>query len=219
MKLNFVLLACICFLASCTPDKNWKKETVETFTVRKGEQKYHRDTRSYKEVNYYDEKNHLRERHIFDKVDSLKGKEVYEIGANDLATGSKYYAPDGTLLSYYTFHYDNAGNKIRTAAYEAETDELLRLERFEYDNRGNRIRKEILDQNSVVQQSFRFGFDDSGNEINIAAFTKDDELIFEENHDITTYNSDGKWKQSWGFRNKTPKSVKYRELEKTTPLN
>ncbi len=215
-NLLYILLFFVC--CSCIPDKNWKKEIIETYTVRRGDMKYHRDQLIYKEVNYYSEDDRLVERRFFNKDGSEKATEVYAYDANGQCISSDYIDPSGAKLSYYEFFYDAEGNRIRSVAYEAESGELLRIERFEYDDLGNRTMKEILDANSIVNQSFRFGFDEMGNETSMAAIDANNELIFTETHDITSRDPDGKWKLSWGFRDKIPKTVRYRETEKIEAL-
>ncbi len=211
---SLVIFTCI----SCIPDENWKKEIIETYTVRRGDMKYHRDQLIYKEVNYYSDTDQLVERRFFNKDGSEKGKEVYTYDDKGLCISSDYLDPSGEKLSYYEFFYDANGNRIRSVAYEAATKDLLRIERFQFDDKGNRITKEILDANSIVNQTFRFGFDEMGNEITMAAIDADNELIFTETHDITSIDPDGKWKLSWGFRDKVPKTVRYRETEKIEAL-
>lgn len=137
----------------------------------------------------------------FNQDQSVKGKDVYQFEKDKkLPIGSKFYGPNGDLLSTYKYSYVDT-LKSFAHAYQGDTDELLRIEGFQYDNKGNMVRKVIYNDKEVVQRSFLFGHDKYGNEIKMVMTDENDKQILSETYKIVTVDEQNRWVEKYGYVN------------------
>lgn len=207
-RICYPLLALIMIMGfvACKNDSNRAAETLEIYTVKTNGTTYAPDTMMFYETTHTVD-GQLEKKEFYHSNGNLKGVEKYQYVSGQIQpNGSKYYAPDGKLLSYYVLSYDKNGNKVMSAAYEGDTDELLRLETYEYDNQGNVTVKRIKNSNDITQRIYAFNRDQKGNETSMVVTDGNGNSIANERYQITKVDSSGLWIEKYGIVNEVPKT-------------
>lgn len=197
--------------SSCNSSSDTQVDTLEIYSVKTDGSNYAADTLAFYETTHRED-NKIMKIEYYHGNGYLKGVEKYAYKAGDtLPYESKYYAPDGKLLSYYKLSYDNKGNKVMSAAYDANNDELLRRETFDYDEHNEISVKRIKNASDETQRIYQFGRDDKGNALTMTVSAKDGALIAEEVYHITLKDDDGRWIEKFGIVSGEPKTFHIRK--------
>lgn len=216
-KIAVLLITSLYICLACKSDdlrKIVRSEKTTIFSVE-GTTQYQVDTIQFAEIEHFDADDIKIEHHFLFPNGDLKAKQVYDfLESKTLASGSKYYDYDGSLLSYYRYDYDN-NKRSASLAYDASNDELLRIEHYKYNNKGLRTLKEIRDANNALSRAFSFTYDDEDNLSSLTVSDNKGNVLFREDYKVIGKNKiTGKWTELWGFIGKTPNSCKVREFIK-----
>ncbi len=217
---TLVLVFFIVSLCSCQSDEDklWLMETTEIFkAVNETEHEVHSEL-TYKDAKLYNAEGLLSEQWYYNKQGQVTTVEKfdYKKGAST-ADKSNFYSISDSLLSYYTFEYNDKKEKISSYAYDASNDDLLRIENYYYDENGNRTKREIKSNDQKLQATYRFTFDGDGNESSFEVFDPTDKSLYRETYSITKEDIEGRWTEMWSFQDTVPVNVKKRIFRKFTP--
>ncbi len=204
----------ILFITACTSEKSSKAyvETIEIYGIKGDKDKAEKGSMIYKEMTSYLGKDRPEWRKFFEKNGDYKAIERYSYRNDGLPSGSAYFDKDENLLSNYVFTNEE-GKQVRNVGLDGNTNEVLRIEEFSHDEAGNRVQKLIKDASSNIVRTYRFGFDDYGNETSMTVANSDGKAGFTETYTITQKNDIGLWTEAWGWRNNSPTSIKVRTFE------
>lgn len=210
------MICCFSFIlfAACTSENKGKAyiETIEIYGVKGDKDKAEKGSMIYKEMTSFLDKDRPEWRKFFEKNGDFKAIERYSYRNDGLPSGSAYFDKDENLLSNYVFTNED-GKQIRNVGLDGKTNEVLRIEEFSHDKAGNRVQKLIKDASSKIVRTYRFGFDDYGNETSMTVVNSDNKDGFVETYTITKKNDIGLWTEAWGWRNDNPTSIKFRTIE------
>lgn len=202
-------------LISCQEEKKVfiKQVKNEVWSVVEENNEFVKDAIRVRETYEYDE-NGLEIGHLlYDAKGDLTGKElaVFDKGSK-MPVGTKYFAANDSLLSYYSLTYDDKDRKISRKGYDASNDELLRVEEFEYDAKDNVAVKKILNASNQVQRVFQFNYDAYGNETSLTVKDGNGLELFSEEFRIVKLDEEDNWIENWGWRNDSPVSYRTRSI-------
>ena len=207
-------------MVSCKNDGKsayWNMEVIEIYSVVNKGTEATRGELTFKETKVRDAEGKDQEHWYYNRDGQLTTFEryIYEKGES-LPHKSNFYDQRDSLLSYYTFRYDNKGNKTITNSFDASSDELLRVEHFEYDKNNNRIGREIRSADGQLVRKYKFTFDKDGNEKTYAVFDGDGKQLVGEAFNIVKSDKNG-WTEKWSFRNKKASTIKTRRFANFLP--
>lgn len=199
-------------ISACSSEqqKLVKTEQVEMYDLKEINGEFQQGAMSFAESFVYDELGNKLD-HRIRQADNTLHREKY-VYKDDQLIKSNYYSADSTLLSFYTYEYEN-GNLTNRNAYEAESQDLLRIDEYEYDADGRVIKQIIKTEKGNVSRTMAFGYDQYGNEIQVTIRDDSGNIIVNEEFKITEYDVDKRWLERWSFNNDTPLTKRKRLLE------
>ncbi|NNF36419.1 MAG: hypothetical protein HKN68_20120 [Saprospiraceae bacterium] len=211
---SIILIALIGSLAitSCKDPKveGSRTEVLEIYdTVNEGE------AYSKGKLQHYESKSYNGDKHMetmfYNASGEAEGRQQFLYkGSMDQPYRSEYFSPEGDLMSYYQYTYDNKGHQQEIKGYDGQTDELLRIETFEY-NGDLRTRRDIRNSNNVIQRSFHFEFDQYGNEAEMIVTAATGDTLAMETYQITLMDAENQWIEKWGFVNDVPSTYQVKK--------
>lgn len=166
-------------------------------------------------LQHYESKSYKGDKHVesifYDASGAAKGRQQFLYkDRSDRPYRSEYFSPQGDLMSYYLYTYDNDGHQQEIKAYDGKTDELLRIETFEY--KGDlRTRRDIRNSNNVIQRSFHFEFDQYGNEAEMMVNSGTGDTLAIETYQIILMDADNQWIEKWGYVNDVPSTFQVKK--------
>jgi len=210
----FLVTATLLF-TSCKKDAIKSSVITEVYEVTAGStNEYAKGPLKFMEHETFRE-DRLIQKMYYNQDQTVKGKEIFTFEkGKELPIGSKFYAPDGSLLSTYKYEYQDT-LKSFSYAYEGDSDELLRIEGFQYDPKGNMVRKSIFNDKMVVQRSFLFGHDKYGNEIKMVMTDEKDQQMLSETYEIVTVDENNDWIEKYGYLNDSKYPVTFYHKRKS----
>jgi len=207
-------------IVSCKNDGKsdyWTMEVIEVFSAIHEGQETTRGELTFKETIVTDAEGNNQEHWYYNRDGQLTTFERYLYKSGEkLPYKSNFYDQRDSVLSYYLHEYDKQGNRSRTDAYDAASDELLRVELFQYDKNNNRIGREIRQANGQLVRRYEFKFDKDGNESTYIVFNEEGKQIVAESFSITQSGEKG-WTEKWSFRNEKVSTIKTRKFANFLP--
>jgi len=112
---------------------------------------------------------------------------TYTYGADGLPLSVTKYFPDGSVDILASFNYDEAGNKITEAYYNAD-GKFYRLERYSYEG-DNLVEETYYDGENNLTGNNKYSFDAQGNLLSAAKFDVDKSLLSEKKYEYDDNNN------------------------------
>ena len=207
---GIALLSLGIYACSSDQQKVVKTEQIEMYDLKEINGEYEQGAMSFAESFVYDEDGKKLDHRIRQPDNTLhREKYVYK---DEQLIKSNYYSADSSLLSFYTYEYENAKLKKRLA-YEAGSQELLRIDEYEYDADGRVTKQTIKTETGQVSRTMAFSYDQYGNEIQVTIRDDAGAIIVNEEFKITEYDVDKRWLERWSFNNDIPLTKRKRLLE------
>ena len=140
--------------------------------------------------------------HIVYNLDkTIKGIEEADfVKGSELAAGSTFKDGQDSLLSYYTFTFDDKDRLYKKIGFDASNDEMLRIEIYHHDKTDQLVAKEIRSADDQIQSVYNYTYDLYGNEESIKITNQDNVVVYTEKFENTSFDKEKKWDSTLGIQ-------------------